>query len=95
MDLRIAVKQEYFDAMKTGEKTEEYRLVNPYWSKRLDRRTYDKIIITAGYPKAADQSRTIVFPYNGYVVKDIRHEHFGPEPVRVYALKLNKHRLYA
>ena len=34
-NLQIAVNGEYFDAMKRGEKTEEYRLVNPYWERRI------------------------------------------------------------
>lgn len=29
-NLQLAVNGEYFDQMKSGEKTEEYRLVNPY-----------------------------------------------------------------
>lgn len=33
--LQLAVKGEYFDAMKRGEKTEEYRLVNAYWGNRI------------------------------------------------------------
>ena len=34
-NLQLAVNGEYFDQMKSGEKTEEYRLVNPYWCRRL------------------------------------------------------------
>ncbi|EON7365366.1 ASCH domain-containing protein, partial [Escherichia coli] len=34
-NLQLAVKGEYFDAMIRGEKTEEYRLCNDYWKKRL------------------------------------------------------------
>lgn len=33
--LQLAVKGEYFDAMIRGEKTEEYRLCNDYWNKRI------------------------------------------------------------
>lgn len=35
MNLQLAVKGEYFDAMKRGEKAEEYRLYNEYWRNRL------------------------------------------------------------
>lgn len=31
-NLQLAVNGEYFDQMKSGEKTEEYRMVNPYWA---------------------------------------------------------------
>ncbi|HCR7628346.1 TPA: ASCH domain-containing protein, partial [Shigella sonnei] len=53
-NLQLAVKSEYFDAMKRGEKTEEYRLVNDYWLKRLVGRDFDRLIITKGYPKRDD-----------------------------------------
>nr|MDN1587832.1 ASCH domain-containing protein [Escherichia coli] len=39
---------EYFHWIKNGEKTEEYRLFNVYWKKRLINRTYDRLIITRG-----------------------------------------------
>lgn len=34
-NLQLAVKGENFDAMILGEKTEEYRLCNDYWNKRI------------------------------------------------------------
>lgn len=45
-NLQLAVKGEYFDAMIRGEKTEEYRLCNDYWNKRIMFREYDRLIIT-------------------------------------------------
>jgi len=33
-DLRIPVKSTYFAQIKSGTKTEEYRLCTPYWKKR-------------------------------------------------------------
>ena len=47
-NLQLAVKSEYFDAMIRGEKTEEYRLCNDYWKKRLVNRKYNRLIITKG-----------------------------------------------
>ncbi|HHX8240215.1 TPA: ASCH domain-containing protein [Enterobacter asburiae] len=88
-DLQLAVKGEYFDAMKRGDKTEEYRLVNAYWGRRLFGRDYDRLIITRGYPRKDDASRRLVMPYNGYEIKTITHKHFGPDPVKVYAIKIN------
>jgi hypothetical protein len=92
--LQLAVKGEYFDAMKRGEKLEEYRLVNPYWSKRLIGaltglpRAFDRLIITKGYPNRNDESRRIDIPYRGFEIKTITHPHFGPLPVQVYAIKV-------
>lgn len=88
-DLQLAVNGEYFDAMKRGEKTEEYRLVNPYWGRRLFGRDYDRLIITRGYPRKDDDSRRLVMLYDGYEIKTITHKHFGPDPVKVYAIKIN------
>ncbi|HGY5183054.1 TPA: ASCH domain-containing protein [Citrobacter braakii] len=87
--LQLAVKGEYFDAMKSREKTEEYRLVNAYWSKRLFGRDYDRLVITRGYPRKDDASRRIDVPYDGFEIKTITHPHFGREPVKVYAIKVN------
>lgn len=88
-NLQLAVNGEYFDQMKTGQKVEEYRLVNPYWYRRLFGRDYDRLIITRGYPKRDDMSKRIDVPYDGYEIKVITHPHFGPEPVEVFAIKVN------
>ncbi|HAL7568320.1 TPA: ASCH domain-containing protein [Escherichia coli] len=87
-NLQLAVKGEYFDAIIRGEKTEEYRLCNDYWNKRLVNRKYDRLIITKGYPKRDDSSRRIDVPYDGYEIKTITHPHFGDKPVKVFAIKV-------
>ncbi|NUL35088.1 ASCH domain-containing protein [Kosakonia sacchari] len=88
-DLFLAVNGEYFDQMQCGEKLEEYRLVNAYWSKRLVGRKYERLIITRGYPKKDDDSRRLVMNYKGYEIKTITHKHFGDKPELVYAIKVN------
>ena len=85
-NLQLAVNGEYFDQMKQGEKTEEYRLVNPYCIHGKD---YDRLIITRGYPKRDDMSKRIDIPYDGYEIKVIKHPHFGDKPVKVFAIKVN------
>lgn len=90
-DLHIALKGVYFDAIKRGEKTEEYRLIsNQHWCRRLRGRNYDRLILTKGYPRKDDHERRIVVPYNGYEIKTITHEHFGPDPVKVFAIKVTQ-----
>ncbi|HDH0204771.1 MULTISPECIES: ASCH domain-containing protein [Enterobacteriaceae] len=89
VNLQLAVKGEYFDAMKRGEKTEEFRLVNPYWGRRIFGRDYDRLIITRGYPKKDDTSRRIDIPYDGFEIKTITHKQFGDHPVKVFAIKVN------
>lgn len=84
--LTLPLKAEYFDAIRDGTKTEEYRLVTPFWTKRLEGRSYDKIVLTKGYPRLIDFDRRIERPWRGFVRKTITHPHFGPEPVEVFAI---------
>lgn len=86
MNLILPLNGQYFDQIKVGTKTEEYRLVNDYWRARLYLKNYDKIIITRGYPKRTDNDRRLIFPYRGYTIKKITHPHFGDEPVHVFAI---------
>lgn len=87
-DLILPVKRIYFDDIKAGIKGDEYRLVTPYWTKRLADRTYDRVIITLGYPRADDADRRKTFPWQGFKVIRLTHPHFGPDEVEVYAIKL-------
>ncbi|NML34884.1 ASCH domain-containing protein [Paraburkholderia antibiotica] len=87
-DLILPLKREYFEAIRRGEKVEEYRLYNAYWYRRLAMRDFDHIVLMLGYPKADDHERRIVRPWRGYVERTIQHPHFGPEPVRVFAINV-------
>jgi hypothetical protein len=92
MDLILPLKGEYFDQIKAGTKTEEFRLANSYWQKRLLLRTYDRIVLTRGYPKRGDDEKRLVLPYKGWRMKLITHPHFGPDEVSVFALDVaHKH----
>jgi hypothetical protein len=88
--LVLPVKGVYFDQIKAGTKPEENRLCTPYWRKRLEGRTYDAVTITKGYPARDNAERRLTFPWRGYTVKTITHEHFGPEPVEVFAIKVGR-----
>lgn len=103
-DLHLHVKTEYFEAIKRGEKTEEYRLHNRYWQRRFyscqinpntwcvinrwDQR-YDRVLIYNAY-KPATEENVLTFPWRGFETKTITHPHFGPKPVMVFAIKLEK-----
>jgi hypothetical protein len=87
--LYLPVKGVYFDQIKSGEKTEEFRLVTPFWTKRLEDREFDSIVLTRGYPSGDDVERRISRPWRGYRKTTITHEHFGPDPVQVYAIRVN------
>lgn len=84
--LTLALKGEYFDAIKAGTKTEEYRQVTDYWRRRLDGRNYDRIELTRGYPRRGDSTRRLVLPWKGCRLTTITHPHFGTDPVEVFAI---------
>lgn len=87
-DLTLSLKGEYFDQIKAGTKTEEFRLYTEYWKKRLEGRTYDRIVLTRGYPKRDDIERRLVIPWQGYRMVSITHPHFGDWPVDVFAINV-------
>lgn len=84
--LHLSLKGDYFHQIKAGTKLEEYRLCTPYWAKRLIGRSYTRIEMAWGYPKADDASRRLTCFWQGYTIKTIQHDHFGPEPVTVFAI---------
>jgi hypothetical protein len=84
--LHLPLKREYFEAIRDGYKTEEYRLCTPHWRHRLEGRDYAQIVLTLGYPARDDRSRHLVRKWNGFAVKVITHPHFGSSPVQVYAI---------
>ena len=93
--LHLPLKEEYFRAIESGEKTEEFRLFNRYWRKRLtdledgSPQHFDGIVLTLGYPKKDDTAKRIERPWLGYELKRIAHPLFGKLPVRVFAIKVN------
>jgi hypothetical protein len=88
--LTLHVKKEYFDQIKAGTKTEEYRLNNDYWTNRItfNQRDLFTIRIMCGYPRLSDKEKILEFPWCGYTLKEITHPQFGKDPVTVMAIKL-------
>lgn len=85
------LKREYFDAIKSGVKKEEYREKKAFWTKRLVDRKFDVIIIKLGYPKKNDDTgKVLYFKWNGFVEKTIQHEVFDNEIIDVYAIDLSE-----
>lgn len=93
--LHLSLKREYFVAIRSGEKVEEFRLYNRYWRKRLTDledgapKDFDRIVLTLGYPKSDDLSKRIERPWRGFEIRRITHPLFGKLPVRVFAIKVN------
>lgn len=88
-DLVLPLKSEYFDAIRKGEKVEEFRERTPYWRRRLEGRTFDRVVLTKGYPPAGDDSRRLMREWRGFRETTITHPHFGPEPVDVFAIDVS------
>ena len=88
--LTLPLNGAYFDQIRDGSKVEEFRLVTPFWSKRLQGRTYDRIVLTRGYPPRDDHSRRLERSWRGFTRKTITHPHFGPDPVEVFAIDVSE-----
>ena len=84
--LHLPLIGEDFHQIKAGTKPKEYRLFNDYWIQRLVGRSYNRVVLTWGYPKADDTERRISCPWQGYTIETIQHEHFGPDPVTVFSI---------
>jgi hypothetical protein len=89
-ELTLPLKAEYFNQIKTGEKLEEYRLATPYWTKRLENRSYATVTLTLGYPARLDTERRLRRAWKGCRRTTITHPHFGPEPVEVFAIDVSE-----
>jgi hypothetical protein len=90
-DLILRLKGEYFDHIRAGRKPEEYRLCTDYWSKRLIGRSYDRVVLTRGYPKGGgvEGVSRLTRQWRGFAYRSLQHKHFGPEPVRVFAIDVS------
>lgn len=88
--LTLHLKREWFEKIKSGEKTVEYRAVTDHWRDMLVGRTYDEIHLMLGYPSSNDADRIIRRKWNGSwpaVVTD--HPQFGHGNVPVFAIDVS------
>ncbi len=91
-DLIIPVKGIYFDQIAAGTKSHEFRLQTPFWTKRLEGRTYRHVVMTRGYPKGGgvEGETRLTRVWRGYDLRTIQHEHFGVDPVAVFAIDVSE-----
>jgi len=87
--LHLALKAEYFHAIQAGIKTEEYRLANAFWHKRLVGKKFARVVLTLGYPSHQNHARRIVKPWRGMRTTEILHPLFGSKPVQVFAIDVS------
>ena len=93
-DLRLSLKQKWFEMTKAGIKKEDYRELSPYWIKRLQQvhgikfpdnqcKLFEFNIMTLGYPKATDTSRILKLEHKGIEIRTGSPE-WGAEPGKLY-----------
>lgn len=67
--LTFNLKKEWFEKIKSGEKTHEYRIYNDYWGNRL---LYKKLpcrcVFACGYPKKEDTTKRL-----NAIIKNVSH----------------------
>ena len=51
--LHLTLKGEWFNEIASGRKRDEFRLVKPYWERRLEGKTFNEIHFKNGYSKDA------------------------------------------
>ncbi len=86
--LTLNLKGVYFDQILAREKLEEYRLKNDYWQRRIGPARFSHLVLLRGYPKGGgiEGETRMSLNWQGYVEKQITHEHFGADEVTVYAI---------
>jgi len=107
-NLVLTLKKEWFDMILSGEKTEEYRIIKPYWEKRFENYFGKHIDTDVSKSRVAwvwnKNKKTIIFR-NGYgndkptfyaectIREDFGKEAWGAEKdVKYYVLTI--HRVY-
>ena len=90
-DLVLPLKAVYFDEILAGTKDEEFRLCSPYWRKRLVAPSFDRVVLTRGYPKSGgvEGVSRLTRAWRGHRITTIRHPHFGTGPVEVFAIDVS------
>lgn len=88
-DLVLHLRSCYFREIAAGTKTQEFRRMTPYWEKRLIGRHYDRVVIWDAY-KPRSPETVIEFPWRGFTSGVTTHEHFGPKPAAVFAIRLEQ-----
>jgi hypothetical protein len=96
--LQLSLKKKWFEMTKAGIKTEDYREINDYWSKRLflkpedscggmlhglDVKKFDYNIMTLGYPNSTDSERILKLEHKGIEIRTGNPE-WGAEPNKLY-----------
>jgi hypothetical protein len=83
--LTLRLKGEHWRAIRSGEKTHEYRLVSK-WDKQIQGKSFSEVRLWWGYPPRTDTTKLLIRKWQGAEKQLITHPEFGPEPVEVFAI---------
>lgn len=72
--LYLPLKKEWYEMIERGVKTEEYREIKPYWSKRLTGYDHPLFSIRKGYQQANQNGYTHVKFSYGYTKRTMTFE---------------------
>lgn len=84
--LTFNVKKEWFEKIKSGEKTHEYRRMTPYWRARIynaiekDKDFSLQCKFFCGYPKADDKEKILLAD----IIKITQHVHGLDTDLKIY-----------
>ena len=82
--LHLTLKKKWFDMILSGEKSEEYREIKPYWEKRLLPVRYDVIEFRNGY---GSKRPAFIIQYNNIKI-GVGKEKWGAPRKQVFILSL-------
>lgn len=99
--LHLTLKKEWYDMIERGIKTEEYREVKPYWTKRFLKWEKPTFSHRNGHVSCNDKGYTHVLLHYGYTsrgmvfeLKDIRigkgRKEWGAPDANVYIISLGQ-----
>lgn len=86
-NLFLIVKKQYFEEIKSGIKTKEYKLATDYFSKKLIGRNYRTVTFQNVY---SANSEKLVLEYKGVDLEYFQCEFFGQNKVLVFSIALGE-----
>ncbi len=86
--LTLHLCRKWWEQIRDGAKKNEYRLCSPRNATLLERRGYDEVHLWLGYPAKTETDKRLIRKFCVVTRTTITHEHFGPDPVEVFDIKL-------
>jgi hypothetical protein len=88
--LHLHLKAEYFELIKRGVKPYEFRLVKPYWTKRLaGEPQYTEVWLYRAYEPALNGISLLKRGFEKPTIRTIQHDHFGPRSGLIFGWMVN------